>query len=71
MNRHKWWGTVFIFVFTGTALFGADEHPDFFQSIGKIYVVVTVISLVFLGLAVYLYRLDRRITELEKRGKNG
>ncbi|MDH3648669.1 MAG: CcmD family protein [Saprospiraceae bacterium] len=41
--------------------------PDFMQSIGKIYVVVAVIVIIFLGLVLYLYRLDRRISRIEKR----
>jgi len=33
---------------------------------GKIYVVVTVILIILLGLILYLVRLDRKITKLEK-----
>ena len=33
---------------------------------GKIYVVVTVILVIFAGLIAYLVRLDRKITKLEK-----
>ena len=32
---------------------------------GKIYVVVSVIAIIFLGLAGYLYRMDRKISALE------
>ena len=32
---------------------------------GKIYVVVAVIAIIFLGLAGYLYRMDRKISALE------
>ena len=32
---------------------------------GKIYVVVAVLTIIFLGLAIYLFLLDRRITKLE------
>jgi hypothetical protein len=45
----------------------ADNGQDFFQAIGKMYVVVAVIVLLFLGLGIYLYRLDRKISQLEKR----
>ena len=44
---------------------GEEWAPDFLRSIGKMYVVVAVIVVVFLGLALYLWRLDRRLTELE------
>ena len=43
-----------------------EGSPDFFQSVGKIYVVVAVIALIFMGLALLLYRMDRRITNLEQ-----
>ena len=33
---------------------------------GKIYVVVSVILIIFAGLILYLVRLDRKITRLEK-----
>jgi len=36
---------------------------------GKIYVVVTVILIIFTGLVLYLIRLDRKITKLEKENK--
>jgi len=41
--------------------------PDFLRSIGKLYVVVAVIVVVFLGIAFYLWRLDRRMTDLENQ----
>jgi CcmD family protein len=33
---------------------------------GKIYVVVSVILIIFIGLILYLVRLDRKISRLEK-----
>ncbi|MBP3943168.1 CcmD family protein [Sphingobacteriaceae bacterium WQ 2009] len=36
------------------------------RSSGKIYVVVLVILVIFIGLAIFLFGLDRRITKLEK-----
>ena len=36
------------------------------RSSGKIYVVVAVLCLILLGIALYLIRLDRKITRLEK-----
>ncbi|PPK84370.1 CcmD family protein [Neolewinella xylanilytica] len=46
---------------------GVEPAPDFLRSIGKIYVVVAVIVVVFVGLAVYLWRLDRRLTSIENQ----
>lgn len=50
-----------------TAQAAAEPAPDFLRSVGKIYVVVAVIVVVFLGLAFYLWRLDRRLTSIEKQ----
>jgi len=36
---------------------------------GKIYVVVSVILIIFTGIILYLIRLDRKITRLEKETK--
>lgn len=45
----------------------AEPPADFLRSIGKIYVVVAVIVVVFLGLALYLWSTDRRLTKLENQ----
>ena len=39
---------------------------DTMRSNGKIYVVVAVILTIFAGIIIYLVRLDRKITKLEK-----
>lgn len=39
---------------------------DFLRSTGKIYSVVAVIAVIFIGIALYLFRLDKKITKLEK-----
>jgi len=36
------------------------------RSNGKIYVVVAVLSMILIGLFIYLFTLDRKITKLEK-----
>ena len=43
------------------------EMADTMRAEGKIYVVVAVLTTVFLGLAAYLFLLDRRISKLEKK----
>ncbi|WP_116127467.1 CcmD family protein [Lewinella sp. IMCC34183] len=45
----------------------AAPPADFMRSTGKIYVVVAVIVVVFIGLAFYLWRLDRRLTDIENQ----
>ena len=42
------------------------EMADTMRSNGKIYVVVAVIVTIFAGIIIYLVRLDRKITKLEK-----
>ena len=42
------------------------EMADALRSNGKIYVVVTVVVIILLGLFLYLFRLDRKISRLEK-----
>ena len=43
------------------------EMADTFRSEGKIYVVVAILVLIFVGLIGYLILLDRKVTRLEKR----
>ncbi len=38
---------------------------DFMRQTGKIYVVVAVIVMIFLGLVVWLWRLDSKLTKIE------
>jgi len=42
------------------------EMADVLRSSGKIYVVITTIAIVFVGLAAYLFMIDRRLRKLEK-----
>lgn len=46
---------------------GAEpEMADTMRSNGKIYVVVTVLAVIFAGIFAYLVYLDRKISRLEK-----
>ncbi|HXB42582.1 MAG TPA: hypothetical protein VNV85_00920 [Puia sp.] len=42
------------------------EMADAMRSNGKIYVVVAVLVIILLGLILYVIRLDRKISRLEK-----
>ncbi len=42
------------------------EMADVMRQNGKIYVVVGVILIIFAGITFYLYRLDKKVGELEK-----
>ena len=45
------------------------EMADVMRASGKIYVVVAVLLLLFIGIVIYLLRLDRKITAIEKEIK--
>jgi CcmD family protein len=45
------------------------EMADVLHENGKIYVVVGVIAIIFIGLVVYLITIDRRLTKIEKEEK--
>lgn len=54
-----------ILLITSNQLLAQADAPDFFRSIGKIYVVVAVIVAIFIGIVCYLIYLDRKLTNLE------
>jgi len=41
------------------------EMADALRQSGKIYVVVVTISIIFVGLAIYLFTIDRRLKKVE------
>jgi protein-S-isoprenylcysteine O-methyltransferase Ste14 len=45
------------------------EMADLMRSEGKIYVLVGVIVLIFIGLLAYVIQTDRRVSKLEKVGQ--
>jgi len=45
------------------------EMADTMRSNGRIYVVVAVLVVILIGLFLYLVRLDRKISRLEKENK--
>ena len=44
----------------------AAKSPDFFESTGKIYVVVGVLAMILLGIIAFLVSLERKANRLEK-----
>ena len=63
--------SLLILLFSALASFAQQpsstvEMADAFRSNGKIYVVVAVILTIFAGIILYLVRLDRKLTRLEK-----
>ncbi len=56
-----------LFVILSINLLSAESGSiDFLRSTGKIYSVVAVIAVIFIGLVWYLFRLDNKLTKLEK-----
>ncbi len=45
------------------------EMADTMRAEGKIYVVVGVILIIFIGLIVYLMRLDKKLSKMENEGQ--
>ena len=52
---------------TGT---GTPDMADAMRANGKIFVVVTALSIIFCGIVIYLISLDRKLRRLEKLLKN-
>ena len=44
----------------------AKEASDFFNSNGKFFVVIAVLSIIFLGIYIFLFSINRRVLKLEK-----
>ena len=56
-----------VFLIGYVSAFAQDvEMADTMRSSGKIYVVVGTVAIVFVGLAIYLFTIDRRLTRIEK-----
>jgi hypothetical protein len=62
------------FVFLLSTLFSSaqesSESPqmaDAFRSEGKIYVVITVIGIIFTALVIFLILIERKVSKLEKQ----
>jgi CcmD family protein len=46
-----------------------ESQESIMRSSGKIYVVVGIIAIIFILIAIYLFRLDRKISDLENKNK--
>jgi hypothetical protein len=56
-----------IFFFSGSRAMAQDaEMADGLRSSGKIYVIVIIIMIILVGLIVYLFSMDRKLSKLEK-----
>lgn len=61
--------SLIVLLLSFTAVFaqnGVDiEMADTLRSSGKIYVVVATLVIIFLGLAIYLFMIDKRLKKIE------
>jgi CcmD family protein len=62
----------FIFLISFLTSFGQTtreqvEMADAFHSNGKIYIVITVLSIVFVGIVIYLVSMDRKLNRIERK----
>lgn len=65
------WGKT-IALITGlfiSTLAGAQDKTDLMRDNGRIYVVVAVMITILLGLILYLVRLERKMSKLEKENR--
>ena len=46
------------------------EMADTLRSSGKIYVVIVTISVIFIGLAIFLFSIDSRLKKIEKENSS-
>lgn len=60
--------SLLVVLFTSFNLFAQEEvqMADQMRADGKIWVVVAVIAIVFIGIITYLVLLDRKISKIEK-----
>ena len=69
MDKIKRVASVFIMVLTTLYATAQDVVPpaDVMHSNGKIYVVMTVVTIIVTGLLLYVMSVDRKIGKLEKK----
>ncbi|MDB5229299.1 MAG: hypothetical protein JWN76_104 [Chitinophagaceae bacterium] len=59
--------SLLMFCLSGITVFAQDATSnDVMRSNGKIYVVVAVVVVIMLGLFIYVFNLDRKISKIEK-----
>ena len=62
--------TLFVSVFAMVSAFAQSaSNPDFMRSTGKIYVVVGVLAMTFVGIIAFLISIERRLKRLEEEEK--
>ena len=57
---------IICFVCSSSLLFAQNPPEDVMRSNGKIYVVVAVCLTILIGLFIYVFLVDRKISKIEK-----
>lgn len=67
-NKMKKFLSIFTFIFLASTTIAEDkvEMADVFRSNGKIYVVVAVLSIILIGIFLYLITMDKKVRKIEK-----
>lgn len=55
-----------VFALLSVLSIAQDGSNDIMRSNGKIYVVVAVVTVIMIGIFIYLLNLDRKISRIEK-----
>jgi hypothetical protein len=64
--------SLLVLLLTYTAIFAQTtdvEMADTMRGSGKIYVVIATIAIIFTGLAIFLFAIERRVKKLEDQNK--
>ncbi len=73
MKTFKKYIIIGVLLFIAQTIFAQGPEPvemaDALRQSGKIYVVVGVLAIIFLGIVVYLVSIDRKLGKLEKEIK--
>jgi len=56
----------FLLLLSANLLLAQGSESDFFRNIGKIYVVVAIIVATFIGIALFLFYMERKVSRLER-----
>jgi len=56
----------FLLLLSANLLLAQGGESDFFRNIGKIYVVVAIIVATFIGIAIFLFYMERKVRRLER-----
>ncbi|MBK9688682.1 MAG: CcmD family protein [Saprospiraceae bacterium] len=59
------WGSWILF-FSPSSAMAQGHDSDFLRSTGKIYSVIAGVVVIFIGISIYLWKIDNKLTNLEK-----